>query len=208
MTLIWNDNNLNQVVDANEAVAKRWLQVTVKATAATGLTADQVFYFGNAVGECGNSPANASVSTVDATRVTLNVSFSAALNNPYDYNRDGKVASADRTLVINNLSTLQPLLLLDLRGGVAAASALAPMTASVSPLKYALDNGSLLLSLGAELAPGSVRVFSAETVDATTWEAVDVVPVRHSGNGHLEFRFPVNPDQPQRFYRFKVVLGQ
>ena len=37
VTLIWNDNNLDGVVDANEAVANQWLQVTVKATANTGL---------------------------------------------------------------------------------------------------------------------------------------------------------------------------
>ncbi|MCK4624141.1 MAG: right-handed parallel beta-helix repeat-containing protein, partial [Phycisphaerae bacterium] len=38
ITIIW----------VNNAIQKQWLQVTVKATAATGLTAPDVFYFGNA----------------------------------------------------------------------------------------------------------------------------------------------------------------
>ena len=69
VTLIWNDNNLDGVVDANEAVAKKWLEVTVKATANTGLAADDVFYFGNAVGESGNSVTEAEVSVLDAFAV-------------------------------------------------------------------------------------------------------------------------------------------
>ena len=43
VTIIWDDN----------AIEKQWLQVTVKATDNTGLVADDVFYFGNAVGEAG-----------------------------------------------------------------------------------------------------------------------------------------------------------
>ena len=41
VTLIWPDN----------AIEKRWLQVTVQATATTGLAANDVFYFGNAIGD-------------------------------------------------------------------------------------------------------------------------------------------------------------
>ena len=55
MTLIWPD----------EAIKKQWLQVTVKATAATGLSSPDVFYFGNAIGESGNSATSAQVSAVD-----------------------------------------------------------------------------------------------------------------------------------------------
>ena len=42
--LTWPDNDIE-----NE-----WLQVTVKANANTGLVSDDVFYFGNAVGETGD----------------------------------------------------------------------------------------------------------------------------------------------------------
>ncbi|MEI6297437.1 MAG: FG-GAP-like repeat-containing protein, partial [bacterium] len=47
VTLIWADN----------AIKKTWLQVTVGTNSTTtGLTTPYVFYFGNAPGDCGNSP--------------------------------------------------------------------------------------------------------------------------------------------------------
>ena len=45
VTLVWPDG----------AIQKQWLEVTVKATTRTGLAADDVFYFGNAVAESGIS---------------------------------------------------------------------------------------------------------------------------------------------------------
>jgi len=105
VTLIW----------ANSAIAKQWLQVTVLANANTGLDSPDVFYFGNAVGESGNTPLDAKVTSADALRVLNNITASAVITSPNDHNRDGKVAAADRLLVLNNLSALQPLVLLDLR---------------------------------------------------------------------------------------------
>jgi len=55
VTLVWDDG----------AIKNTWLQVTVKATVNTGLTANDVFYFGNAVGETGNSPTDAVVNSTD-----------------------------------------------------------------------------------------------------------------------------------------------
>ena len=49
VTITWPDG----------AITNEWLQVTVNATAITGLAQPDVFYFGNAVGETGNNPANA-----------------------------------------------------------------------------------------------------------------------------------------------------
>jgi hypothetical protein len=54
VTLTWTDYSPTLTL-ANEAVAKAWLQVTVKNTAATGLGAADVFYVGNAVGENGGA---------------------------------------------------------------------------------------------------------------------------------------------------------
>src|SRR5262245_35905880 len=47
------------------AIANTWLQVIVKATATTGLATPDVFYFGNAIGESGDSAANALVNASD-----------------------------------------------------------------------------------------------------------------------------------------------
>jgi len=55
VTIIWPDG----------AIVNCWLRVTVRASAATGLTAADVFYVGNTPGETGNSPTDALVNTVD-----------------------------------------------------------------------------------------------------------------------------------------------
>src|SRR5205823_4948721 len=55
VVIIWADN----------AIQKQWLQVTVLATSITGIPANDVFYFGNAISETSNSPANAAVDSAD-----------------------------------------------------------------------------------------------------------------------------------------------
>ncbi|MBN2474798.1 MAG: lamin tail domain-containing protein [Pirellulales bacterium] len=95
ITLLWND----------QAVAKQWLQVTVLATSNTGLADPDVFYFGNAVGEAGNSTADAKVNASDMLlarnnpRTFLNP---APIDFPYDYNRDARVNATDMLIARNN----------------------------------------------------------------------------------------------------------
>jgi len=45
IAIYWEDN----------VIQGEWLQVTLKASAATGLESDDVFYFGNAIGQAGSS---------------------------------------------------------------------------------------------------------------------------------------------------------
>ena len=47
------------------SISKQWLQVTVKATENTGLAQNDVFYYGNAIGEVGDSTVNAIVNATD-----------------------------------------------------------------------------------------------------------------------------------------------
>ncbi len=61
-----------------------------------------MFYFGNAVGETGDSAADAFVTSNDASRVAANFTNSAAVTNVYDVNRDGIVNSADVDIVNSN----------------------------------------------------------------------------------------------------------
>ena len=96
ITLIWADN----------AIEKQWMQLTVKATANTGLLSDDTFYFGNAIGETGNSTFDAEVSAWDIINVrnnphTLGVN-PAAITEVCDFNRDRKVTPTDAILVRNN----------------------------------------------------------------------------------------------------------
>jgi|GEM_PF-390353 len=94
ITLIWQDGQIQN----------QWIEVTVKATANTGLYSEEVFYFGNCVGETGNDPSNAEVTEADAAAVRANRTgiVPAAVTNPYDFNRDRRVNSTDEMIARNN----------------------------------------------------------------------------------------------------------
>ncbi len=96
VTIIWADN----------AIQNQWLEVTVKATISTGLSAADVFYFGNAIGETGNSITDAKVTPTD-TIVVRNNPHSATVNpagidDNCDFNRDKKVGPTDSIICRNN----------------------------------------------------------------------------------------------------------
>ncbi|MBN2474517.1 MAG: lamin tail domain-containing protein [Pirellulales bacterium] len=95
VTLIWQDY----------AVQKQWLQVTVLANLRTGLPENDVFYFGNAVGESGNASVDAKVNPTDmllARNNPRNFLNPAALDFNCDYNRDARVNATDMLIARNN----------------------------------------------------------------------------------------------------------
>ncbi|KKL14914.1 hypothetical protein LCGC14_2510880, partial [marine sediment metagenome] len=95
VTILWEDN----------AIEKQWLQVTVLATENTGLAEPDVFYFGNTIGESGDQLVNAIVNATDEIG-TRNFQHSplnpAAIDDPYDFNRDQLVNGTDRILAQPN----------------------------------------------------------------------------------------------------------
>jgi V8-like Glu-specific endopeptidase len=82
---------------ANGEITNGWLQVRFVANDNTGLREDDVFYFGNAIGETGNNPADARVNLIDVGLARSNqTSFTLAnVDNDYDFNRDGRVNLID-----------------------------------------------------------------------------------------------------------------
>ena len=93
---------------ANGAIKNTWLEITVKATANTGLAHADVFYFGNAVGESGDSPLNAIVNATDEVGARTNSrSFlsTAGITDRYDFDRDGYVNATDQILARSNANT-------------------------------------------------------------------------------------------------------
>lgn len=83
------------------AIRNEWLQITVKAGSDTGLPADDVFYFGNLIGETGDTAA-LSVSAGDLVRTrNLLGSSQAAIDNLFDFNRDGQIGASDLVLCRN-----------------------------------------------------------------------------------------------------------
>jgi L-ascorbate metabolism protein UlaG (beta-lactamase superfamily) len=88
VTLVWADG----------AIANTWLQVRIPATG-------NVFYFGSAVGETGNSAANAFVSAADEIGVRSNFTDAgepAGIGNVYDFNRDNAVDATDELIARDN----------------------------------------------------------------------------------------------------------
>jgi len=94
VTLIWDDH----------AIENQWLQVTVKANATTGLDQNDVFYVGNAVGECGDATAFTFVDGTDfaGARDNPHVFDDAPIDDPFDYDRDSKVTSVDLAIARDN----------------------------------------------------------------------------------------------------------
>ena len=96
VTIIW----------ADAAMTNTWLQVTMLATPDTGLSTNDICYFGNIVGETGNSTTNAIVNLVDVGRVRGNQTGfgTAPIDNLYDVNRDGRVNLIDVGITRGNQS--------------------------------------------------------------------------------------------------------
>jgi hypothetical protein len=104
---------------ADGKVVNKWVQVTIKADADTGLAQPDVFYFGNLAGDTGD--AGATVTAVDLTRTRAQLARTAAIDSPYDHRRDGRVNALDLAATRGNL--FQSLRLITAPAAAAAATA-------------------------------------------------------------------------------------
>jgi hypothetical protein len=84
------------------AIRNTWVQVTVPANARTGLTSPDVFYFGNLVGETGDTATPLRVGALDLAGVRRVLNTNATLTSPYDVNRDGRINALDLSAVRQN----------------------------------------------------------------------------------------------------------
>jgi uncharacterized repeat protein (TIGR03806 family) len=201
ITIIWPAN----------AIQKQWLQVTVKATAATGLGGPDIFYFGNAVGECGNSATDARVNATDEISARNNPRSlgQAPIDFAYDYNRDGKVNATDEIIARNNYtsaltalkSITAPLTTTD--SGVSADSSPAPLL-GVSPLRIvslsrATDGAVWIRFVG----PIGRRYCLQATDDFTqpVWTQVLAEPAMSDQDGAYEFTIRETNLPTTRFFR-------
>jgi hypothetical protein len=119
---------------ADGAIKNQWLQVTVRPTANTGLAQADVFYFGNMIGEVGDSGTSAAVTAIDQSLVRKNMSTRpAAVTSRYDFNRDGKVNGTDVLIARTNM--YRPALrLLRAPSGAGAASVAAAASFGQTPI--------------------------------------------------------------------------
>jgi hypothetical protein len=96
ITLVWADG----------AIKNTWLQVSLSTAGnGAGLTAPDVFYFGNLVGESDvGGQVTPAVDTVDLMGVRRATTYGATASlTRFDFNRDGKVDAADVMAVRANL---------------------------------------------------------------------------------------------------------
>ncbi|OHB68885.1 MAG: hypothetical protein A2V70_12785, partial [Planctomycetes bacterium RBG_13_63_9] len=102
----------------DHTITNQWLEVTLEANATTGLATPDVFYFGNAIGETGDSTDHARVDANDVflTRNNPHPFFNPAeVNCRYDFDRDGRVDANDILIARNSQTTyFNELKLLDL----------------------------------------------------------------------------------------------
>lgn len=104
-----------EITWANNAIQNTWLQVVVKSDVNTALSAPDVFYFGNAIGESGNSTTDAIVDSSDELGARSDPhSFTnpALITDVCDYNRDGRVDATDQIIARNNQTTAATALVL------------------------------------------------------------------------------------------------
>ncbi len=95
VTIVWPD----------KVIQKQWLQVTILATPNTGLVEPDVFYFGNAIGEGGNSIVDAKVNVSDFLGVRdnqRNFLSPAPIDFRFDFDRDARVDIVDLLIARNN----------------------------------------------------------------------------------------------------------
>ncbi len=221
ITIIWADN----------VIQRQWLQVTVLATSATGLNTSDEFYFGNAIGECGNSASNAFVDVSDENasrqnpRNFLNL---GPITDIYDYNRDRKVDISDQNIARNhNTNFLTGLKLIDLTSA-GSQGALTTMSMNRRPFARELagtgdgterdesiGDGSVSepvlqihpladgwLLLGAENIGNEDYVLQTTgNASSPRWEAVPVNPTRDSKSGELQWIVNSQAGQAMGFFR-------
>jgi len=189
VTLTWEDYSVLQAgvwVRNSSGIGQCWLQIVVKANVQTGLAQDDVFYFGNAIGESGDSATSAAVNIVDfgGARDNPHNAFNrASITDPYDFDRDQFVNIVDLGLVRDN--------------GTNAFSDLNLITAPAGPsLMAAATAGALVDAAGSSPvlavritrgADGSVTALSSgpsapllESADAQHLATLEALPARAS----------------------------
>ena len=185
ITVIWDNN----------AIENEWLQVTLLADAHTGLAANEVFYFGNAIGATGANPNSAQVTSADAARVAANFTSKASVTDPYDINRDGVVDANDVALVNANLTTPSDSLNL-----ISLTPPTVAMLAGASP-SYVTGNSTTLRVLGADVGGESRLTYTWSTIGTPP------APVTFSDNGTNTAKNTTATFTHAGFYNFLVTIS-
>jgi len=96
-----------QITFPNNTLQNTWLRITILANNTTKLPTNDVFYFGNVIGDLdiGNTATRLRVNGQDTNRILANQSTganSAGVTNIFDLNRDGRVNGQDTNILLTN----------------------------------------------------------------------------------------------------------
>ena len=93
---------------ASGSIANKWLEVQVLPTANTGLTATDVFFWGNKVGDTGQAtPAGAFLTSgVDKSSVLGSLGPAGGVTRIQDFNRDNTISGVDASVAIGSLGSI------------------------------------------------------------------------------------------------------
>lgn len=89
----------------DNAIRNRWLRITVKANANTGLAADEVYYIGHLLGETTGATGPFTVAFADITPIRTAVGSTVGADNVADIDKNGTVAFADISSMRANVGT-------------------------------------------------------------------------------------------------------
>lgn len=134
----------------DNSIVNKWLQVRVSA-ASIGLNGDDVFYFGNAIGESGNSSTNTFVDGSDIAAARDNFNWFTnpfGLTSKYDYSRDKYVDAIDMALARDNQTNFLTCLQLITPGVSTAGSSTAQQQAeplATGTVPITIDIGTIQL---------------------------------------------------------------
>lgn len=132
------------VILPNGSVVNEYLQVSVLANANTGLANDDVFYFGNVVGDTGDLPNNTIVNVADQSGVRANLTAFQApgIDNPFDINRDGVVNVTDDSVIGANLTAFVQVPLITAPAAQNSSNLTNALTSLISPPAVVEPNGA------------------------------------------------------------------
>jgi hypothetical protein len=135
-----------EIVWAAGAIVDRWLQVIVEGNDAaggfnanTGLTASDVFYYGNQVGDTflGVSAGFSSTDASDQVQSRMNQGLALSTANVFDFNRDALVDATDQLITRMNQGFLISINISEPSGGpLAAPAVVAESLAPVEPVTF------------------------------------------------------------------------
>ncbi len=176
------------IIWADNAIQKQWLQVTVKADGNTLLASPVVFYYGNAIGETGNSTTDAFVNAADVAGVQAHPASSfnpAGITNPYDFNRDGRVDATDVSIAQANPTTsFSALKLITVPatggGGLAPAASTQSSTSSISAATPTSMSSTSLTPVSSGSSTTGAATAAATAATATTSTLASPTPVAYS----------------------------